>query len=136
MRVVFFSVCELGEGPVTIHKVAFLFEHARPRSLYCPVHDRRVVIPVAFTIADDASLGTAVGRKHAKYDPWLLRNSSASVARLVPGACDPHSWTVGPLVVVVVGVWGTVSHSAIAALTALGLSVAAINTALSAVLDT
>ena len=84
MRVVLFSVCELGEGPVTIHKVAFLFEHARPRSLYCPVHDRRVVIPIAFTIADDASLGTAVGRKHAKYDQWLLRNPSASVARLVP----------------------------------------------------
>ena len=102
--------------------------------LYCLDHDRRVVIPIEFTVADDANLDTAVRRKHAKYDPWLLRNPSASVARLVPSARDPHTWTFDPLVVVAIGVWGTVPHSTIAALTALGLSVAAANTALCAVL--
>ena len=44
-------------------------------------------------------------------------------------------WTFDPLVVVATGVWGTVPHSAIAALTALGLSVAAANAALGAVLE-
>ena len=39
---------------------------------YCLDHDVRVVIPIEFTVADAANLGTAVGRKHAKYDPWLL----------------------------------------------------------------
>ena len=39
--------------------------------LYCFDHNRRVVIPIEFTVADDANLGAAVGRKHAKYDPWL-----------------------------------------------------------------
>ena len=104
--------------------------------LYCLDHDRRVVIPIEFTVADDASLCAAVRRKHAKYDPWLLRNACASAARLVPGARDPHhTWTFDPLVVIAVGVWGTVPHSsAIAALTALGLSVAAANAALGAVL--
>ena len=74
-------------------------------------------------ITDDANLDAAIWRKHAKYDPWLLCNLSASVARLVPGARDPHTWTwsFGPLVVVAIGVWGTVPHSTIAALTALGL---------------
>ena len=68
---------------------------------------------------DDANLSAAIGHKHAKYDPWLLRNPCASIARLVPGARDPHSWTFGPLVVVAVGVWGTIPHSTIAALTEL-----------------
>ena len=76
--------------------------------LYCLDHDRRVVVHIEFTVADDANLGAAVGRKHAKYDPWLLRNPCASIAHLVPGARDPHSWTFDPLVVVAVGVWGTV----------------------------
>jgi len=39
------------------------------------------------------------------------------------------------LVVVAIGVWGTVPHSTIAALTALGLSVAAANAALEAALE-
>ena len=39
------------------------------------------------------------------------------------------------LVVVAIGVWGTVPHSTIAALTALGLSVTAANAALSAALE-
>ena len=43
--------------------------------------------------------------------------------------------TFDPLVVVAVGVWGTVPHSTIAALTALGLSVAAANAALGAALE-
>ena len=103
--------------------------------LYCLDHDRRVVIPIEFTVADDANLNAAIGRKHAKYDPWLSCNPSASVARLVPGARDPHTWTFDPLVVIAIGVWGTVPHSTIAALTALGLSVAAANTALCAVLE-
>ena len=103
--------------------------------LYCLDYDRRVVIPIEFTVADDANLGTAVRRKHAKYDPWLLRNPSASVARLVPGARDPHTWTFDPLVVIEIGVWGTMPHSTIVALTALGLSVAAANAALGAVLE-
>ena len=65
--------------------------------LYCLDHGRRVVIPAEFTVADDAGLGAAVGRKHdAKYDPWLLRNPSASIARLAPGAHDPHSWAFDP----------------------------------------
>ena len=51
------------------------------------------------------------------------------------GARDPHTWTFDPLVVIAIGVWGTVPHSAIAALTALGLSVAAANAALGAVLE-
>ena len=83
----------------------------------------------------DANLSAAIGRKHAKYDPWLLRNPCASIARLVPGARDPHSWTFDPLVVVAIGVWGTVSHSTVAALTALGLSVAPANAALGAALE-
>ena len=91
--------------------------------------------PIEFTVADDANLGTAVGRKHAKYDPWLLRNPGASAARLVSGACDPHKWTFDPLVVIAIDVWGTVPHSTIAALTAPGLSVATTNAALSAVLE-
>ena len=103
--------------------------------LYCLDHDRRVVIPIEFTVADDADLGTAVGCKHAKYDPWLQRNPCASVARLVPGAHDPHTWTFDPLVVIAVGVWGTAPHSTIAALTALGLSVAVANAALRAALE-
>ena len=103
--------------------------------LYCLDHDRRVVIPIEFTVADDANLNAAIGRKHAKYDPWLSCNPSASVARLVPSARDPHTWTFDPLVVIAIGVWGTVPHSTIAALTALGLSVAAANTALCAVLE-
>ena len=52
--------------------------------LYCLDHDRRVAIPIEFTVADDANLGAAIGRKHAKYDPWLLRNPCASIARLGP----------------------------------------------------
>ena len=64
-----------------------------------------------------------------------MRNPSASVVRLVPGARDPCTWTFDPLVVVAIGVWGTVPHSAIAALTAIGISVAAANTALCAVLE-
>ena len=40
-----------------------------------------------------------------------------------------------PLVVVAVGVWGTTPNSTIAALTALGLSVAAANAALGAALE-
>ena len=103
--------------------------------LYCLDHDRRAVIPIEFTVADDANLGTAIGRKHTKYDPWLLRNPCASVARLVPNARDPHTWTFDPLVVIAIGMWGTVPHSTIAALTALGLSVAAVNAALGAVLE-
>ena len=103
--------------------------------LYCLDHDRRVVVPIEFTVADDANLGAAIGRKHAKYDPWLLRNPCASIARLVPGARDPHSWTFDPLGVIAVGVWGTIPHSTIAALTALGLSVAAANAALGAALE-
>ena len=103
--------------------------------LYCLDHNRRAVIPIEFTVADDANLGVAVGRKHAKYDPWLTRNPGASVARLVPGAHDPHTWTFDPLVVIAVGVWGTVPHSTIAALTSLGLSVAAANAALGAALE-
>ena len=103
--------------------------------LYCLDHDRRVVVPIEFTVADDANLCVAIGRKHAKYDPWLLRNPCASIARLVPGASDPHSWSFDPLVVVAIGVWGTVPHSTIAALTALGLSVAAANAALGAALE-
>ena len=102
---------------------------------YCLDHDRRVVIPIEFTVADDANLGTAVRHKHAKYDPWLLRNPSGSVTRLVPGARDPHTWTFDPLVVIAIGVWGTVPHSTIAALTALGLSVAAADAALGVVLE-
>ena len=62
--------------------------------LYCLDHNRRAVIPIEFTVADDANLGAAVGRKHAKYDPWLARNPCASVARLVPGAHDTR--TRGP----------------------------------------
>ena len=103
--------------------------------LYCLDHDRRVVIPIEFTVADDANLGTAARRKHTKYDPWLLHNPSASVVCLIPGARDPHTWTFDPLVVVAIGVWGTVPHSTIAALTALGLSVAAANATLGAVLE-
>ena len=103
--------------------------------LYCLDHDRRIVVPIEFTVADDANLGAAIGRKHAKYDPWLLRNPCASIARLVPGASDPHSWTFDPLIVVAIGVWGTVPHSTIAALTALGLSVTAANAALGAALE-
>ena len=72
--------------------------------LYCLDHDRRAVVPIEFTFADGANLGAAVGRKHAKYDPWLLCNPCASVARLVPGARDPHTWTFDPLVVVAIGV--------------------------------
>ena len=64
--------------------------------LYCLDHDRRIVIPVEFTVADDANLSAAVSRKHAKYDPWLLRNPCASIARLVPGARDPHYLSSGP----------------------------------------
>ena len=103
--------------------------------LYCLDHDRRIVVPIEFTVADDANLSAAVGRKHAKYDPWLLRNPCASIARLVPGARDPHSWTFDPLVVVAIGVWGTVPHSTVAALTALGLSAAAAHAALGAALE-
>ena len=103
--------------------------------LHCLDHDRRVDVPIEFTVADDANLGASIGRKHAKYDPSLLRNPCASIARLVPGARDPHSWNFDPLVVVAVGVWGTIPHSAIAALTALGLSVAAANAALGAALQ-
>ena len=103
--------------------------------LYCLDHDRRIVVPIEFTVADDANLSAAIGRKHAKYDPWLLRNPCASIARLIPGARDPHSWTFDPLIVVAIGVWGTVPHSTIAALTALGLSVAAANAALGAALE-
>ena len=94
-----------------------------------------IVVPIEFTVADDANLRAAIGRKHAKYDPWLLQNPCASIARLVPGASDPHSWTFDPLIVVAIGVWGTVPHSTIAALTALGLSVTAANAALSAALE-
>ena len=72
--------------------------------LYCLDHDRCVIYPIEFTVADDANLGAAFGRKHAKYDPLLLRNPCASAARLVPGARDPHTWTFDPLVVVAVGV--------------------------------
>ena len=105
--------------------------------LYCLGHDRRVVVPTEFTVADSANLGAAIGRKHAKYDPWLLQNPCASIARLVPCARDPHSWNFDSLVVVVVavGVWGTITHSTIAALTALGLSVTAANAALGAALE-
>jgi hypothetical protein len=103
--------------------------------LYCPDHDRRVVVPIEFIVADDANLGAFIGRKHAKYDPGLLRNRCASIARLVPGARDPHTWTFDPLVVVAVSFWGTMPHSTIAALTALGLSVAAANAALGAALE-
>ena len=104
--------------------------------LYCLDHDRRVVVSIEFTVADDANLGAAIGRKYAKYCPWLLRNPCASIARLVPGARDPHLWTFDRLVVVaVVGVWATVPHSTIAALTALGLSVAAANATLGAALE-
>jgi len=59
---------------------------------------------IEFTVADDANLGVAVGRKHAKYGPWLMRNPCASVARIVPDTHDPHTWTFGPLVVIAVGV--------------------------------
>ena len=48
--------------------------------LYCLDHDRRVVVPIEFTVADDANLSAAIGRRHAKYDPWLLRNPCASIA--------------------------------------------------------
>ena len=41
--------------------------------LYYLGHDRRVVVPIEFTVADDANPGAAIGRKHAKYDPWILR---------------------------------------------------------------
>ena len=30
------------------------------------MHDRRGVVPIELTVADDANLGAAVGRKHAK----------------------------------------------------------------------
>ena len=50
-------------------------------------------------------------------------------------ARDPHTWIFDPLVVIAIGVWGTVPHLMIAALTALGLSVAAANAALGAVLE-
>ena len=103
--------------------------------LYCLDHDRRVVIPIEFTVADDANLGTAFGRKHAKCDPWHHRNPTASVARLVPGTRGPHTWNVDPLVVIAIDVWSTAPHSTIATLTALGLSVAAANAALGAVLE-
>ena len=52
-----------------------------------------------------------------------------------PGASDPNSWTFDPLIVVAIGVWGTVPHSTIAALTAHGLSVTAANAALGAALE-
>ena len=103
--------------------------------LYCLDHDRRFVVPIEFTVADDANLGATIGRKHAKYGPWLLRNPCVSMTRLVSGARELHSWTFDPLVVVAVGVWGTIPRSAIAALTALGLSVAAANAALGAALE-
>ena len=103
--------------------------------LYCLDHNRRVVIPIEFTVADDANLGVAVGRRHAKYDPWLKCIPCAPIARLIPGAHDPHTWTFGPLVVIAVGVWGTVPHSTIAALTSLGLSGAGANAALGAALE-
>ena len=103
--------------------------------LYCLDHDRRIAVPIEFTVADNANLSAAIDRKHAKYDPWLLRNPCASIARLVPGARDQHPWTFDPLIVVVIGVWGTAPHSSIAALTALGLSVTAANAALGAALE-
>ena len=103
--------------------------------LYCLDHDRHIVVPIEFTVADDANLSAAISRKHAKYDPWLLRNPCASIARLVPGASDAQSWTFDPLIVIAIGVWGTVPHSTIAALTALGLSVTAANAALGAALE-
>ena len=78
--------------------------------LYCLHHDRRIVVPIEFSVSDDANLSAAVVRKHSKYDPWLLRNPRASIERLVPGARDPHSWTFDPLVVVAIGVWGTVPY--------------------------
>ena len=37
--------------------------------LYCLDHDRRAVIPIEFAVADDANLGTAIGRKHATTSP-------------------------------------------------------------------
>ena len=37
--------------------------------LYCLDHDRRIVVPIEFTVADDANLSAAISRKHAKYDP-------------------------------------------------------------------
>ena len=135
---------DIGEGSDPAHDTSAISPPAsddddtggplRP-DLYCLDHDRRIVIPIEFTVADDANLSAAVGRKHAKYDPWLLQNPCASIARLVPGARDPHSWTFDPLVVVAIGVWDTVPHSTVAALTALGLSVAAANAALGAALE-
>ena len=58
--------------------------------LYCLGHDRRVVVPIEFAVANDANLSASIGRNHGKYDPWLLRNPCASIARLVPGASDPR----------------------------------------------
>ena len=62
--------------------------------LYWLDHDRRVVIPIEFTVADDANLGAAIGRKHAKYDPWVLRNPCASIAHALSPVHTTH--TRGP----------------------------------------
>ena len=82
------------------------------------------------------ALGTGVDVGAGAFEAGTCAFVTATVAirRCARCARDPHTWTFDPLVVVAVDVWGTIPHSAIAALTALGLSVAAANAALGAAL--
>ena len=71
--------------------------------------------PIEFTVPDDAGIAAAVDKKHGKYlEP--LRGA-------VPGgpSFPEPGFTFRPLVVVAVGVWGTVHQSTMASLVRLGL---------------
>ena len=115
------------------HKVMVLYSPGIPHQISLQLHATARDLR-CFSV-DTGTSQHRMARHDQSRDPWLLRNPCASIARLVPDARDPHSWTFDPLIVVAIGVWGTVPHSTIAALTALGLSVTAANAALGAALE-
>ena len=91
--------------------------------LYHLDHHRRVVTPVEFTVPDDANITESIDRKHQKYGPWLRAHPVAHVIRLDPTVAQSQGWTIGPLLVIAVGIWGTIPHSTITSLQQLGCSV-------------
>ena len=74
-------------------------------------HSEKTVTPIEFSVPDDARLATAPAAQHAQY--------SATLRRAVPRLAAATSFR--PLVVVVLGAWGTVHPSTISALVRLGI---------------
>ena len=75
----------------------------------------RTLTPIELTVPDDAGIAAAVDRKHDKYFEPLRGAIPGGPSFPEPG------FTFRPLIVVAVGVWGTVHQSTMASLVRLGL---------------